>query len=889
MSNSTPQSRFENGSSGPEVYRGVHGNITTGNRESNAAKSGSEVGRGRGGEGARGRGSGRGRGRGCGRGKENAGDGGRGRGRGRHNGTRGGNGGAGEGERRGSSRWNGGIPATQQSRKHPESMGITGSGCYYWEATSGRIRDDDDDSCPYYAWSRYFHIPWETCDFLTRIDQIIHFFTRHHDMITVESIYNEGKCSLDFVELVECQESDAPTTSEITETPDKILKIMGLAVHQIIVNYKKDPRISQISKIEVILFNHSPMTSLRQLTSSSIGRFISIKGTVVRVSNIKPRVSSMAFTCNSCGDSQAQYFTDGTYEVPQQCHTFECKGKIFTPERTSANTVTIDYQTIRIQEMVASSKKESGRIPRTIDCELAGCMLDTVVPGDIVHTSGEVKVVRVDDGGKKKNKSAMYLLYIQTNSITSSKSSFSKKTDTSSGYSMPDLYAIEEIQKHENLFRLLVHSIAPSIYGHDMIKAGLVLSLFASGQKFADDANRIPIRGGTHVLIVGDPGLGKSQMLQAVSDIAPRSVYVCGNTATAAGLTVSLVRDGSGSGDYALEAGALVLADQGCCCIDEFDKMGTDHQSLLEAMEQQSISIAKAGIVCTLPARTSIIAAANPIGGHYNSTRTVSENLHMSSALLSRFDLIFILLDKPNEEMDQLLSEHVLSLHSRDYDESSRRPREQEREIRSRFDDELEYPLEIRLKKNRGEEIDHIPAALLRKYVAYARQFVEPTLSAEACEILKEFYIGLRETHKSIDSTPITTRQLESLIRLSEARARSELREEVTRQDAWEAIEVMKHSLFEAAADEIGVEITSSAQMGNQSGGSKNAQRKRLVSHLNKVAHTTQNSLFTLQQLRCICGELKLPLNNFEEMVDALNNQGFLLKKGARVYQITTM
>jgi DNA helicase MCM8 len=152
-------------------------------------------------------------------------------------------------------------------------------------------------------------------------------------------------------------------------------------------------------------------------------------------------------------------------------------------------------------------------------------------------------------------------------------------------------------------------------------------------------------------------------MLQAAANIVPRGVYVCGNTTTTSGLTVTLSKDGA-SGDYALEAGALVLGDMGCCCIDEFDKMGSQHQALLEAMEQQSISIAKAGIVCSLPARTSILAAANPAGGHYNKAKTVAENLKMGSALLSRFDLVFILLDKPDEEMDMMLSEHVMALHA---------------------------------------------------------------------------------------------------------------------------------------------------------------------------------------------------------------------------------
>lgn len=207
------------------------------------------------------------------------------------------------------------------------------------------------------------------------------------------------------------------------------------------------------------------------------------------------------------------------------------------------------------------------------------------------------------------------------------------------------------------MFRLLVHSLCPTIYGHEILKAGLLLGLMGGTQN-----KNSSVRCDIHILMVGDPGLGKSQMLQACCNIAARGVFVCGNTSTNSGLTVTMCRESGG--EYSLEAGALVLADQGCCCIDEFDKMSANHAALLEAMEQQTISIAKAGVVCSLPARTSILAAANPAGGHYNKAKTVSENLRLGAALLSRFDLVFILLDKPDEHLDGLLSEHVLALHA---------------------------------------------------------------------------------------------------------------------------------------------------------------------------------------------------------------------------------
>jgi len=315
-----------------------------------------------------------------------------------------------------------------------------------------------------------------------------------------------------------------------------------------------------------------------------------------------------------------------------------------------------------VQEIVNDDKNDSGRIPRTVEVELANHLVDSCTPGDIVHAAGIVKVVTTDEGkGKSSNSKTMFLLYIDANSISNCKSRATQDENAEIlQFSLKDMYAIREIADQRHLFRLIVNSISPAIYGHETVKAGLVLALFGGRRRYSNDKNKIAVRGDPHVLVVGDPGMGKSQMLQAVASIAPRGVYVCGNTTSTAGLTVTLQKDSSG--DYALEAGALILGDQGCCCIDEFDKMGAEHQALLEAMEQQSISIAKAGICCSLPARTSVLAAANPVGGHYNKAKSVSENLKMSSALLSRFDLIFILLDKPDQEMDHFLSEHVMAV-----------------------------------------------------------------------------------------------------------------------------------------------------------------------------------------------------------------------------------
>ncbi|MGH0165350.1 UNVERIFIED_CONTAM: hypothetical protein FKN15_061757 [Acipenser sinensis] len=790
--------------------------------------------------------------------------------------------------------------------------------------SSGRpqlIQTTLDHLCLYKGWRLYFSEAYsESSPFVQKIQAFELFFTKRIELYDKDEIERKGSVLVDYQDLLQDEglsKSIPNLASELRDMPEKILDCMGLAVHQVLTKdlerhvaelqeqeglASEEPPIVNVPCIHARVYNYNPLTPLKNLRANFYGKYVALRGTVVRVSNIKPLCTKMAFSCNMCGEIQSLPLADGKFTTPTKCLQPECRGRSFLPNRSSPLTVTVDWQSIKVQELMSDDQREAGRIPRTIECELAQDLVDSSVPGDMVTITGIVKVSSSEEGsGRNKNDKCMFLLYIEANSISNSKGQKVKHSEESDSqgasmeFSLKDLYAIQEIQAEENLLKLIVNSLCPAIYGHTLVKAGLALALFGGCQKYIDDKNRIPVRGDPHMLVVGDPGLGKSQMLQAVCNIAPRGVYVCGNTTTTSGLTVTLSRD-SGSGDFALEAGALVLGDQGICCIDEFDKMGNQHQALLEAMEQQSISLAKAGIVCSLPARTSVIAAANPVGGHYNKAKTVSENLKMGSALLSRFDLVFILLDTPNEAHDHMLSEHVMAMRSgrqgavasatvtRGNDPNtsilevfSDKPllerlkmgnqhqalleaMEQQSislakagivcslpartsviaaanpvgghynkaktvsenlkmgsALLSRFDlvfilldtpneahDHMlsehvmamrsgrqgavasatvtrgndpntsilevfsDKPLLERLKVLPGENCDPIPHQLLRKYVGYARHYVRPRLSVEAAQVLQEFYLELRKQNLGADSTPITTRQLESLIRLTE-------------------------------------------------------------------------------------------------------------------------
>jgi replicative DNA helicase Mcm len=325
---------------------------------------------------------------------------------------------------------------------------------------------------------------------------------------------------------------------------------------------------------------------------------------------------------------------------------------------------------------------------------------------------------------------------------------------------------ILELAKDPWVHRKILRSIAPSIYGYEHIKEAIMYLLFGGAAKHFPD---ITIRGDMNVLLVGDPGTAKSQLLQYVAKIAPRGLYTSGRGTTAAGLTAAVLREKAGG--MTLEAGALVLADKGIAAIDEMDKMRPeDRVAIHEAMEQHTVSIAKGGIVATLNARTAILAAANPSLGRYDPYRTVAENIALPVTILSRFDLIFVLRDVPEKELDTKMTEHILDLHKTGV-----------------------APVE-----------PPIATDLFRKYISYAKN-VKPVLTKEALERLKDFYLLMRSASEA-EGTPvaITARQLESLVRVAEARARLALRKEVLAEDAETAVAIMKRSL-----EEVGIDVSS--------------------------------------------------------------------------------
>nr|CAI5856089.1 unnamed protein product [Callosobruchus analis] len=539
---------------------------------------------------------------------------------------------------------------------------------------------------------------------------------------------------------------------------------------------------------------------IKDLKVNYFSKLVTVKGTVIKAGQVKLVCQYLAFQCCSCGGTQMVRQTDGAYTPPARCPTRGCHSqKHFVPLHTSRFNRIITWQSMKIQELLGIEQCDGARIPRSLDCELTEDLVKCCIPGDDVTVTGIVKVRDSNSNNGCNKQHTIFNIYLEAVSICNDKKQ-ARRDVSSDGmtFNVSDCHLIQEIHSQPNLFKYLVHSLCPSIYGHEVVKAGLLLSLFGGTKSET-------FRGESHVLVVGDPGLGKSQMLQACANVAPRGVYVCGNTSTSSGLTVTVTREGN---EFAMEAGALMLADQGTCCIDEFDKMSSQHA-----------------------------------------------------------------------QMDLLLSRHVLSLHKVSKIKSN------VNEITFDDSDMEQNSFRERLRST-GENIDYLPHPLFRKYIAYAQKYVKPYLSDEAKEIIKEFYLSLRKQFKTGDCTPITTRQLNSLIRLTQARAKVELREEATRDDAKDVIELMKFSLVDVFTDSSGVLDKTRSQIGT--GMSTKNQVMRLLTLIQRKSDAEAKSVFKTSELKELSEQLGMEKTKFYQALQTLNIQGFILNKGQNQYQLVT-
>ena len=654
------------------------------------------------------------------------------------------------------------------------------------------------------------------------IDDIEQRISKYFATEAVQSIIQDAtkkNLSRVTIDINRMRESDPTLVNMVLKNPLKIIPLMEKKLDEISTNFKGEKVQSntiQSKKEEKLHLNLQGMlgthlVSPRGLTAELTNQYVGVQGIVTRISEVRSKLVYSVHYCEETKKGNIKEYNDqmkiaessNTYGQPLNGNFEIGKASGFMnnaiPQRDiNHNPLTLEYghskfrnnQTILLQE--PPERTPLGQLPRSVEVILEGDLVDKVKPGDRIqvngvfktistmatNTSGGVKTVLIGTNVQELNND------IQQNEFTGE-----------------DLKRIRELSKQRNVFDVLANSIAPGIYGHQDIKRALVLQLLGGNETNLEDGTHL--RGDINILMIGDPSTAKSQFLRYMLNIAPNAINTTGKGSTGVGLTAAVVVDRD-LGERHLEAGAMVLGDRGIVCIDEFDKMNeVDRVAIHEVMEQQTVTIAKAGIHVSLNARCSVLAAANPIYGQYQSDVSASRNIGFPDSLLSRFDLCFIVLDEHSSELDRKISEKVLDNHMFTIDAA-------------KFGDDAEDKViepEIKLEENKkttmyekynprtkSDNNNILTKEFLRKYIYYAKSKINPSLTREATDYISKSWTNIREKSVSEEwkgkTIPVTVRTLESLIRLATAYAKARLSQKVEKQDALNAVELLTNSFF---------------------------------------------------------------------------------------------
>lgn len=579
--------------------------------------------------------------------------------------------------------------------------------------------------------------------------------------------------------------------------------------------------------VQVLLRSNETGKEIRSLGSSDVSKLVAVSGIVIGSSKVRCKSIAVVLRCRNCNDKITVPVNPGFggFAVPRACRRLLAEGEVPCPLDPYVvlpdESKFMDNQTLKLQELPESVP--TGEMPRSITLSCDRYLTDLVSPGVRIDVIGIYSVSGAAAPGvgresKKMSSGSSFSIsarapYLRVLGLKAQEGAGYSGSRTTVSFGFEEEEAMLRISRTPGLVEIISKSIAPEIFGHEDIKKAIAAQLFAGAlDKTLPDGMRL--RGDINILLLGDPGTAKSQMLKFAERVAPISVYTSGKGSSAAGLTASVIKD-KAHGEFHLEGGAMVLADGGIVCIDEFDKMRMiDRVAIHEAMEQQTISIAKAGITAVLNARSAVLAAANPAFGRYDDNRTSAENIEFQSTILSRFDLIFIIRDVRDDKRDKTIAEHVLRLHQRGSEKGLSRgmfgiggARTRDRTVDGEMVDSENQGVAYGVTGS-GEDA-RVDINSLKRYIAYARSRASPRLSEEAAELLQTNYVSIREQMRakqlgdddngSSNAVPITVRQLEAIVRISEALAKITLDNAVTENHVTEAIRLFKVATLDSA------------------------------------------------------------------------------------------
>ncbi len=564
------------------------------------------------------------------------------------------------------------------------------------------------------------------------------------------------------VDIGDLQKFDPELASELVERPDNVLEAANLSLKE-----KLGEMVAEGNEVHVRFHNLSINNPFVQdVGAKYIGKMVSLDALSVKRSEIIPKVKIGTYKCTYCGNvMKVRVGTDPVSEICSQCKRKSMKQDVTESEF-------INLQKIAVQDPL---EKLRGNTPTwQLEVWLEDDLVNSVIPGDRVEIAGVLRI-RPRRNKRGKEETSMFTMYLDTVSIVPKQKEFAEIAITEE-----EERQIIELSKDPRAFEKISDSIVPSIYGYSEIKQAVVLQLFGGtpGKLLVDGGL---IRSDIHMLLIGDPGSAKTRVLQSVAVMVPKGIYVSGKSVTGGGMTAVAERDDFSEGGWTLKAGALVLGNGGVVCIDEFDKINDeDRAALHEALESQTISVAKAGIIATFNAKTAVLAAANPKFGRFDPNMYPADQFDIPPTLLSRFDLIFPVKDVMDEDLDTNIARHILVQH------------------------EAAGAKIAQLSEYEQVEKPPIEKELLRKYIAYAKTNVNPRLGKEAGNRIQEYYVELRKMGKSRGATPITPRQIEGLVRLAEASAKSRLADVVELSDAERAIALTEFMFKTLSIDSSG-------------------------------------------------------------------------------------